>query len=219
MCGMKACNLQSATQQWLVAKGSMIQWPVEAGVVHCTLSGHAWGHTQELAVIYSVWFCGWPPLALKGAYSPCFWDCTPAVSWSTVGTTGDLLPSRRCLSVFSFSPFLVKGSGSLKGTGQVASGRERGSQSSHSSRNTMDSALQCLNKKDKCLFLDKLWWMLLSLYMSSSLYFVQKAAVHYIIATGMESSAMGLFWSHQRGSMEQKSRRCLGFLVKKAFVY
>ena len=28
-----------------------------------------------------------------------------------MGTAGDLLPSRRCLSVFRFSPFLVKGSG------------------------------------------------------------------------------------------------------------
>lgn len=87
------------------------QWPVRTVVVHCALSGHARGHTRELAVVCSVWFCGWHPIALKGGCSPCFLEYPSPVSWSTVGTAGDLLPSKICLSVFSFSPFLVKESG------------------------------------------------------------------------------------------------------------
>lgn len=103
-------------------------------MIHCTLSGHVWGHRLELGIIDSAWSCGSPPLALKGGYSPSFWVCPPTV---TCRNCLCLLPSRRCLSVFSFSPFLVKVSS--REVHEVQDGWQwvgkRGSQSSSSSRN------------------------------------------------------------------------------------
>lgn len=55
-----------------------------------------------------------------------------------------------------------------------------------------------------CLFLNKLQWILSSLDMSSSLYVVQKAAMCYIILTGMKYSAIALCRSHQIDSVEDR---------------
>lgn len=127
-----------------------------------------------------------------------------------MGTAGDLLPFRRCLTFFSFSPFLVKGPG--RGVCKVQDrwhweGKEREpelkQQQEHDVNRDDGFASATLRQnsykrqvlvilQQMCLFLDKLQWMLLSLYMSSSLYFVRKATMHYIIDTGMKSSAIGL---------------------------
>ena len=77
------------------------QWLVQAGVVHCALSGHAWGPTPELAVCWVASSC-----SQLRMFAPCFWDFPPAASRSTVSAAGNLPPSSP--SVFSFSPFLVK---------------------------------------------------------------------------------------------------------------
>lgn len=132
MPGKKACSCRTVINSKLISG----QWPVWADdPLHSV-----WPYVGSyIRACYSVWSCGSPPRALKGGYSPWFWDCPPAVTWST-----DCLWSSAiwkmplCLQLFSLfsKKFQVEEFIRCR-TGGTRTEREgvRGSQSSSSNRN------------------------------------------------------------------------------------